>query len=94
MLWNRSIFVTDVLKGGAGTGFGGYHSGCPESSFRLREPNGVFTFEMLTIFVALIQIGARRSARLILTVNMSSLKVLQTRRVAPGYMKSKRPVGG
>jgi hypothetical protein len=50
-----SIFVTDVLKGGAGTGFGGYQSGCHESSFRPREPSGVFGMvviweDMLTLF--------------------------------------------
>jgi hypothetical protein len=56
---SSSIFFTDVLKSGAGTGFVGYHSGGPESSFRLREPSGVFTLKMLTIFVALIQIRAR-----------------------------------
>jgi hypothetical protein len=45
----------------AGTGFGVYHSGSPESNFRLREPSGVFTTsEMSAIFVALIQIRARR----------------------------------
>jgi hypothetical protein len=36
------------------TGFGVYHSGGPESSFRIWEPSGVFTSEMSVIFVALI----------------------------------------
>jgi hypothetical protein len=44
-----SIFFTDGLKGGAGTRFGVNHSGVLESSFRRREPSGVFTSEMTTI---------------------------------------------
>jgi hypothetical protein len=47
---SSSIFFTDGSKGGAGTGFGVYHSGGPESSFRLREPSGVFTSLMPAIF--------------------------------------------
>jgi hypothetical protein len=57
------IFFTEGSKGGVGTGLGVNHSGGPEFSFRLREPNGVFTSEMSAIFVALIQIRARLSAR-------------------------------
>jgi hypothetical protein len=53
---SSSIFFTDGSKGGAGTGFDVYHSGGPESGFRLREPSGVFTSEMSAIFVDLIQI--------------------------------------
>jgi hypothetical protein len=50
------------------TGFGVYYSDGLESSFRLREPNGVFTPEISSIFVILIQIRSRRSDRhLILT---------------------------
>jgi hypothetical protein len=46
---------------------------------------GVFTSQMSAIFVALIHIGAHFSGRyLILTNNMSSLKVLRTRRVTRG----------
>jgi hypothetical protein len=72
------------FKGRAGAGFGVYHSGGFESSFRLWEPSGVFTSEMSAIFVALIQIKARHPANyLIVTNSMSSLKTLQTRRVAP-----------
>jgi hypothetical protein len=33
-----SIFFTDSSKGGVLIGFGVYHSGDPESSFRLKEP--------------------------------------------------------
>jgi hypothetical protein len=44
----------------------------------------VFTSEMSAIFVALIQIRAHRPGRnLIVTDSMSSLKALQTQRVAP-----------
>jgi hypothetical protein len=50
--------VSDGSKGGVDTGFGVYHSGGPESSFRLMEPNGVFNLEISAIFVALIQIRA------------------------------------
>jgi hypothetical protein len=51
----RYLKVENGLKKyGAGTGFGVYHSGSPESSFRLREPSRVFTSEMSAIFVALI----------------------------------------
>jgi hypothetical protein len=58
----------------AGTGFGVYHSSDPESSFRLRKPSGVFTSECSAIFLALIQIRARRSGRyLIVTDSMSSI---------------------
>jgi hypothetical protein len=49
---SSSIFFTDGSKGGVGTGFGVYHSGGPESSFRLKEPIGVFLSEMSVIFVA------------------------------------------
>jgi hypothetical protein len=49
-----------------------------------REPSGVFTSEMSATFVALIQIRSRPPGRyLIVTNSMSSLKALQTRRVAP-----------
>jgi hypothetical protein len=41
------------IDGRAGAGFGVFHFGGLESSFRLREPSGVFTSEMLAI-VALI----------------------------------------
>jgi ribonuclease HI len=79
-----SIFFTDGSKSRAGTGFGVYYSGGFEYCFRLREPSGVFTSEMSAIFVALIQIGARRPGRyLVVTDSMSSLKALKTRRVAP-----------
>jgi ribonuclease HI len=81
---SSSIFFTDGSKGGAGTGFGVYHFGGPESSFRLRKSREVFTSEMSTIFVALIQIRTRRPCRyLIVTDSMSSLKALQTRKVTP-----------
>jgi hypothetical protein len=70
---SSSIFFTDGSKGGAGTSFDVYHSGGPESSFRLREPSVVFTSEMLAISVALIQIRVRRLGRyLILTDSISS----------------------
>jgi hypothetical protein len=79
-----SIMFTDGSKDGAGTSFGVHHSSGLESSFRLREPSGVFTSEMSAIFVALIQIWTRRSGTyLIVTDSMSSLKTLQTQRVAP-----------
>jgi hypothetical protein len=43
----------------------------------------VFTSEMSAIFVALIQIRARRPGRyLVMSDSISSLKALQTRRVA------------
>jgi hypothetical protein len=76
-----------------------YHSGGSESSFRLREPSGVFSSEMSVIFALLIQIRARRSGRyLILTDSMSSLKPGRLKRLLQGlfrlYMKSKRPVSG
>jgi hypothetical protein len=57
---SSSIFYTDDgSKGGAVTGFDVYHSGVSESSFRLREPSGVFNLEMSAIIVDLIQIRAR-----------------------------------
>jgi ribonuclease HI len=44
----------------------------------------VFTLDMSAIFVALTRIRARRpDTFLVLTENMSSLKALQTRKVAP-----------
>jgi hypothetical protein len=74
---SSSIFFTDGSKGGASAGFGVYHSGGPESSFRLREPSVVFTSEMSAICVALIQIRARRPGRqLSVTGSMSFLKAL------------------
>jgi hypothetical protein len=81
---SSSLFFTDGSKGETGTGFGVNHSGGPESSFHLREPGGVFTSEMSNIFVAVIQIRARRPGKyLILTDRMSSLKALWTQRVSP-----------
>jgi hypothetical protein len=78
-----SIFCTDGSKGRAGTGFGVYHCGGSESSFHLREPIGVFTWKMSAIFVVLIQIRARRPGRYLIVIDsMSSLKVLQNRKVA------------
>jgi hypothetical protein len=69
---SKSIFFTDGSKGSAGAGFGVFHSDGPESSFRLREPSGVFTSEVSSIFVALIQIRARHLGRyLIVTESMS-----------------------
>jgi hypothetical protein len=63
-----SIIFTDGSKGGAGTGFGVYHSGGPESSLRFREPSGMCTLEMSAIFEAVFQIMASRPGRyLILT---------------------------
>jgi hypothetical protein len=67
--------------GGAGAGFGVYHSGGPGSSFCLREPSEVFTSEMSAI-VALIQIRTRRLGRYLIVTD-SSLKALQTQMVAP-----------
>jgi hypothetical protein len=64
------------------TGFGEYHSGGLESSFHLRELSRVFILTISAIFVALIQIRTRCSGRyFILTDSLSSLKVLQTRKV-------------
>jgi hypothetical protein len=79
----------DGLRVGASTSFGVNHSGVLESSFCLREPRRVFTSEMSAIFVALIQIRARRPVGryLIVTESMSSLRALQTRKVAPRYME-------
>jgi hypothetical protein len=78
-----SIFFTDGSKGRAGTGFRVYHTEGPESSFRIREPSGVFTLEMSEIFVALIQIRACRPDRyFILTDSMSSSMALRTRKVS------------
>jgi hypothetical protein len=75
------IFFTDGSKSGAGTGFGVYHSDGPESSFCLREPSGA---RDVGDFVALIQIRALCLGRyFVVTDSMSSLKALQTRRVAP-----------
>jgi ribonuclease HI len=49
------------------------------------EPSGLFTSEISAILVALIYIRALRTGRYIfLTDSMSSLKALQTRKVAPG----------
>jgi ribonuclease HI len=74
---SSSIYFTDGSKGGAGTGFGVYYSNGSESSFCLREPSGVFNSEMSAIFVALIQIRARRPGRyLIVTDSMGYLKAL------------------
>jgi hypothetical protein len=56
-----SMFFYDGSKVEADAGFGVYHVGGPESSFRLRKPSGLFTSEMSVIFVALIQIRARRA---------------------------------
>jgi hypothetical protein len=83
---SSSIFFTDGSKGGASAGFGEYHYGGPESSFRLREPSVVFTSAMSAIFVVLIQIRARRPGR--------QLTVTGSMRPCRFYMKSKKLVGG
>jgi hypothetical protein len=44
-----SIFFTDGSKGAASIGFGVYYSDGLESSFRLRDPSGVFTSAMSAI---------------------------------------------
>jgi hypothetical protein len=55
-----------------------------EISFRLREPSGVFTSELSAIFMALVQIrGHHPREFIILSDNMSSLRVLQTRKISP-----------
>jgi hypothetical protein len=56
---SSSIFFTDSTKGGAGSGFGVYHSDGLKSNIRLRKPGGVFSSKMLVTFVVLIQIKAR-----------------------------------
>jgi hypothetical protein len=66
------IFFTDGSKGGVGASFGVYHSGVPESSFRLRKPSGVFTSEISVIFMALIQIRARRPDRYLIVTDSTS----------------------
>jgi hypothetical protein len=43
---SSSIFFTDASKGGVSTSFSVYHSGGSESSFRLREPSGLFPLEL------------------------------------------------
>jgi hypothetical protein len=40
--FEKILFFTDGSKSEAGASFGVYHSGGPESSFRLRRPSGVF----------------------------------------------------
>jgi hypothetical protein len=69
---SSSIFFTVGSKGGVGASFGVYHSGDPESSFCLREPSGVFTSEISAIFVALIQIRARRPGRYLIVTDSTS----------------------
>jgi hypothetical protein len=88
-----------MVQGGASAGFVIYHAFGPESSFRLREPSGVFTSEMSAIFVALIQIRARRPGKYLIKIDsMSSLMFSRLGRLRQGltrwYMKSRRPVGG
>jgi hypothetical protein len=86
------IFFTDCSKSGVGAGFGVYHSVGSESSFRLREPSGVFTLEMLAIFEALIQIRDHRLGRYVtVSDSISSLKALQTllQVLTRWYMKSR-----
>jgi hypothetical protein len=60
---SSTIFFTDGSKGAASIGFGVYYLDGLESSFRLRDPSGVFTTAMSAIFVALIQTRARRPGR-------------------------------
>jgi hypothetical protein len=55
-----------------------------ETSFRLREPSGVFTSELWEIFMALVQIRDRPGEFIILSDTMSSLRALQTlRKISP-----------
>jgi hypothetical protein len=53
---SSAVFFTDGFKGETGTGFGVYKLNGGEISFRLREPSGIFTSELLAIFMALVQI--------------------------------------
>jgi hypothetical protein len=53
------IDIFNCTNGGAGSGFGVYHSDGLKSNIRLRKPGGVFSSKMLVTFVVLIQIKAR-----------------------------------
>jgi hypothetical protein len=78
------VFFTDGSKGEAGTGFGVYQLSGGEISFRLWEPSGVFTSELSTIFMALVQIRDHHPGKfIILSYSMSSLRALQTREISP-----------
>jgi hypothetical protein len=46
---SSAVLFTDGSKSEAGTGFGVYQLNGGDISFRLREPRGVFTSELLTI---------------------------------------------
>jgi hypothetical protein len=48
------VFFTDGFKDEADTGFGVCQLNGDEISFRLREPSGVFTSELSTIFMGLV----------------------------------------
>jgi hypothetical protein len=58
-----SVFFTDGWKDVAGMSFDEHHNGDLECSFCLKEPSGVFTWKILAIFVALIQISEGLSHR-------------------------------
>jgi hypothetical protein len=70
-----AVFFTD----------GVYQLNGGEISFRLREPRGVFTSDLSTNFMALVQIRDQHPGEFIILLdNMSSQKALQTRKISPG----------
>jgi hypothetical protein len=80
-----AVFFTDGSKGEADTGFGVYQLNGGEINFRLREPRGVFTSDLSTSFMALVQIRDQHPGEFIILLdNMSSQKALQTRKISPG----------
>jgi hypothetical protein len=86
-------------KGEAGTGFGVYQLNGSEISYCLREPSGVFTSELLAIFMALVQIGNHHPGEfIILSDSISSLRALWTRKISLRthslVYELEKPVGG
>jgi hypothetical protein len=84
MFESSAVFFTDGSKDEAGTRFGVYQLNGGEISFRLQEPCGIFTSELSTIFMALVQIRDHHPGEfIILSDSMSSLRALQTRKISP-----------
>jgi hypothetical protein len=81
---SSAAFFTHGSKSEAGTRFGVRQLNGGEISFRLRKPSGVFTSDLSSIFMALVQIKDHHPGEfIILSGSISSLRATQTQKISP-----------
>jgi ribonuclease HI len=75
---------TDGSRSEEGTGFGIYAPGQQSFGYRLQEPSGVFTAEIIALLIALHFVGSGQPGEfLILTDNLRSIEGLRSRKISP-----------